>query len=140
MDQKTSPVSTPDLRRLTAQNIMTASPLTVEPGTKLSKVAQLMDQQNIQHFPVIDGDRLVNLLGERHLRDAIPSMLTVGDPKARRQYLNVTQMEQITPKNVPTVKLETPLAEIIAIMRKHRLDGVSVAQDNRLAGIVTRET
>ena len=137
MNRETSPVSAQDLRRLTARDIMTASPLTVEPGTKLGKVAELMDQRGIQHFPVVDGDRLVSLLGERHLRDAMPSVLTVDDPEARRQYLNVTRVEQVAPKHVPSVRLEAPLAEIIELMRKHRLDGVAVAEDGRLAGIVT---
>jgi CBS domain-containing protein len=134
MDRGTSPISAQDLRRLTARDIMTAAPLTVEPGTKLSKVAQLMDQRGIQHFPVVDGDRLVSLLGERHLRDAMPSVLTVGDPKARRQYLNVIRVEQVAPKDVPTIGLDTSLGDIIALMRKHRLDGVAVAEGGRLAG------
>jgi acetoin utilization protein AcuB len=136
MDRGT-PISAQDLRRLTARDIMTAAPLTVEPGTKLSKAAELMEERGIQHFPVVEGDRLVSLLGERHLRDAMPSVLTVDDPEARRQYLNVTRVEQVAPKNVPTVGPETSLAEIIALMRKHRLDGVAVAEGGRLAGIVT---
>jgi CBS domain-containing protein len=96
-----------------------------------------MDERGIQHFPVVQGDRLVSLLGERHLRDAMPSVLTVDDPEARRQYLNVTRVEQVAPKNVPTIGLDTSLGDIIALMRKHRLDGVAVAEGGRLAGIVT---
>jgi len=137
MNRESAPLSAQDLRRLTARDIMTAAPLTVEPGTKLSKAAQLMEERGIQHFPVVAGGRLVSLLGERHLRDAMPSVLTVEDPEARRQYLNVTRVEQVAPKNAPTVELDTPLAEIITLMRRHRLDGVAVAEDGRLAGIVT---
>lgn len=125
------------LRRLTARDVMTAAPLTVEPGTKLSKAAELMDQRGIQHFPVVEGDRLVGMLGERHLRDAMPSVLTVDDPEARRRYLNVTRVEQVAPKHVPSVKPETSLVEVIALMRSHRLDGVAVTEGGRLAGIVT---
>ncbi len=137
MARETSSLSAEDLRRLTARDIMTADPLTVEPGTKLSKAAELMEERGIQHFPVVAEGRLVSLLGERHLRDAMPSVLTVEDPEARRQYLNVTRVEQVAPKNVPVVRLAAPLAEVIALMRKHRLDGVAVAEDGRLAGIVT---
>jgi acetoin utilization protein AcuB len=137
MPRETSPVSVQDLRRMTARDVMTAGPLTVDPGTKLSKAAELMDERGIQHFPVVEGGRLVSLLGERHLRDAMPSVLTVSDPRARRQYLNVTRVEQVAPKDVPTVRPGAPVAEIIALMRQHRLDGVAVAEDGRLDGIVT---
>ena len=137
MGREMSPLDRESLRRLTARDIMTAAPLTVEPGTKLSKAAELMEERGIQHFPVVANGRLVSLLGERHLRDAMPSVLTVDDPEARRQYLNVTRVEQVAPKDVPVVGLEASLTEIIALMRKHRLDGVAVAEDGHLAGIVT---
>jgi CBS domain-containing protein len=137
MTRETAPISAHDLRRLTVQDIMTATPITVEPGTKLSRGAELMIQKGIQHFPVVEGDRLVSLLGEQHLRDAMPSVLTVDKPEARRQYLNVTRVEQVAPRNVPTVRLGAPLAEIISLMRKNRLDALAVAEDGCLAGIVT---
>jgi acetoin utilization protein AcuB len=122
---------------MTARDVMTAAPLTIEPGTKLSKAAELMEQKGIQHFPVVEGDRLVSMLGERHLRDAMPSVLTVDDAEARRRYLSVTRVEQVAPKDAPSVRPDAPLTEIIGVMRKHRLDGVTVVEDERLAGIVT---
>jgi acetoin utilization protein AcuB len=137
MPRPKSPLSAADLRRLTARDIMTPAPLTVEPATKLSTAAELMHERGIQHFPVVSGGRLVGLLGERHLRDAMPSVLTVEDPEARRRYLSVTRVEQVAPKDVPVVRLEAPVTEIIALMRKHRLDGVPVVEDRQLAGIVT---
>jgi acetoin utilization protein AcuB len=137
MPRDKSPLSAEDLRRLTARDIMTAAPLTVEPGTKLSTAAAMMEERGIQHFPVVSGGRLVGLLGERHLRDAMPSVLTVEDPEARRRYLNVTRVEQVAPKDVPVVGLDASVAQIIAVMRKHRLDGVPVDTDGQLAGIVT---
>ena len=137
MDRESPAATAGDLRRLTARDVMTAAPLTVEPGTKLSKAAELMDQRGIQHFPVVEGERLVSMLGERHLRDAMPSVLTVDDPEARRRYLNVARVEQVAPRGVPSVRPDAPLAEVIALMRKHRLDGVAVAEGERLAGIVT---
>jgi acetoin utilization protein AcuB len=134
---RASPLAADALRALTARDVMTAAPVTVEPATKLSKAAELMEQRGIQHFPVVEGDRLVSMLGERDLRDAMPSVLTVDDPEARRRYLNVTRVEQVAPKSVPTVRPAAPLAEVIGLMRKHRLDGVAVAENGHLAGIVT---
>jgi len=134
---RSSPLAVEALRALRAQDLMTTAPVTVEPATKLSKAAELMEQRGIQHFPVVEGDRLVSMLGERDLRDAMPSVLTVDDPDARRRYLNVTRVEQVAPKSVPTVRPAAPLSEVIGLMRKHRLDGVAVVDGDRLAGIVT---
>jgi CBS domain-containing protein len=85
----------------------------------------------------MEGERLVGMLNERHLRDAMPSVLTVDDPEARRRYLRVTQVAQVVPKHPPTVSPDAPLAEVIRAMRTHRIGGIAVAESQRLLGIVT---
>jgi acetoin utilization protein AcuB len=125
------------LAKLTARDVMTAQPLTVTLDTKLSKVSELLDEGHIQHLPVMEGERLVGMLNERHLRDAMPSVLTVDDPEARRRYLRVTQVAQVVPKHPPTVSPDAPLAEVIRTMRTHRVGGIAVAESQRLYGIVT---
>jgi CBS domain-containing protein len=125
------------LAKLTARDVMTAEPRTVTLATKLSKVSELMEEGHIQHFPVVDGQRLVGMLSERHLRDAMPSVLTVDDPEARRRYLRVTEVAQVMPKHSPTVAPDAPLAEVIRIMRAHRVGEIAVAEGESLFGIVT---
>ncbi len=125
------------LSRLTARDVMTAQPLTVTPETKLSKVTELMDERHVQHFPVVEGERLVGLLSESDLHDAMPSVLTVEDPEARRRYLRVTQVAQVVSKDPPTVRPEAPLAEAIRTMRARRLSGIAVTDGAHLVGILT---
>jgi acetoin utilization protein AcuB len=125
------------LRKLTARDVMTANPLTVTLQTKLSKVMELTDERQIQHFPVVEDERLVGMLSERDLHDAMPSVLTVEDPEARRRYLRVTQVAQVLPKNRHSVSPDTPLAEVIRTMRAHRIGGIAVTQGPRLVGILT---
>jgi acetoin utilization protein AcuB len=96
-----------------------------------------MEEGRIQHFPVVEGERLVGMLSERHLRDAMPSVLTVDDPEARRRYLRVTEVAQVMPKDAPTVGPDAPPAEVIRIMRAHRIGEIAVAEGKRLVGIVT---
>jgi acetoin utilization protein AcuB len=126
------------LRKLTARDVMTTGPLTVTLETNLSKVMELMDEKHIQHFPVVDGDRLVGMLSESDLHDAMPSVLTVEEPEARRRYLRVTQVEQVVPKHPHTVGPDAPLAEVIRTMRTHRLGGIAVTEGaERVVGILT---
>jgi acetoin utilization protein AcuB len=125
------------LRKLTARDVMTAAPLTVTLETKLSKVMELMDERHIQHFPVVEDERLVGMLSERDLHDAMPSVLTVEDPEARRRYLKVTQVAQVLPKERRAVSPDAPLAEVIRTMRAHRIGGIAVTEGARLVGILT---
>lgn len=136
--ESSPPFSSPELlRKLTARDVMTAKPLTVTLETKLSKVMELMDERHIQHFPVVEDERLVGMLSERDLHDAMPSVLTVDDPEARRRYLRVTQVAQVLPKHPRTVSPDAPLAEVIRTMRAHRIGGIAVTEGGRLVGILT---
>ena len=126
------------LRQLKARDVMTTEPVTVTLETKLSRVMELMDERHIQNFPVVEGERLVGMLCERDLHDAMPSILTVDDPEARRRYLRVTQVAQVVPKHPPTVSPDAPLAEVIRTMRTHRLGGIAVTEGaSRVVGILT---
>jgi acetoin utilization protein AcuB len=126
-----------DLRRLRARDVMTEAPLTVTPETRLSRVTEIMELRGIQHFPVVDGDRLVGMLGERHLRDAMPSVLTVDDPQARRHFLHVTQVRQVAEKDPHTVSVDSPLGRVISTMKTFRLGALAITEGHRLAGIIT---
>ena len=101
--EDSQPLFLPELlRKLTARDVMTAKPLTVTLETKLSKVMEFVDERHIQHFPVVEDERL-GMLSEHDLHDAMPSVLTVDDPKARRNYLKVTRVAQVLPKDPRTV-------------------------------------
>jgi acetoin utilization protein AcuB len=132
------PIRSPHLlSRLTARDVMTAQPVTVTFETKLSKVTELMDEKHVQHFPVVEGERLVGLLSEGDLHDAMPSVLTVEDPEARRRYLRVTQVGQVVAKDPPAVRADAPLAEVIRTMRARRIGGIAVTEGTRVVGILT---
>ena len=132
------PFSAPEvLRTLTARDVMTANPLAVALDTKLSRVLELMDEKHIQNLPVLEEERFVGMLTERDLHDAMPSVLTVEDPEARRRYLRVTQVVQVLPRARHAVNPDAPLAEVIRTMRSHRIGGIAVTEGPRLVGILT---
>jgi acetoin utilization protein AcuB len=136
--ESTLPFSAPEiLRTLTARDVMTVNPVAVTLETKLSKVLELTDERHIQNFPVVEDGRFVGMLTEHDLHDAMPSILTVDDPEARRRYLRVTQVAQVVPKTRHAVSPDAPLAEVIRTMRAHRIGGIAVTDGPRLVGILT---
>ncbi len=126
-----------EFRTLCAGDVMTSDPLTVSPETPLSEVMEAMEQRGIQHFPVVEGSRLVGTISERFVRDAMPSILTVEDPKARKGFLKVTQVKQVAVKNPPTCSPDAPLTGAITVMRTFRVGALTVVEGSKVVGIIT---
>lgn len=125
------------LQRIVARDIMTPSPVTVSLDTLLSRVMDLMLEHRIHNIPVIEKERYVGMVGERDLHDAMPSVLTVEDPNARKRYLGVTQVSQVIARQPHMVAADASLAQVIATMRTHRLAATGVVSGGRLSGIIT---
>jgi CBS domain-containing protein len=49
-------------------DLMTAPPITVQPGDQIVDVFELMNGKGIRRLPVVDGDRLVGIVTEGDLR------------------------------------------------------------------------
>jgi len=133
----TQPASPADVRQLRARDVMTPRPVTVSPETPLSDVHSLMETRGIVHFPVVEGERLVALLSERDLRDAMPSVLTVEDKEARRRFLRVTRVSQVAQKTPPVGAPDLPLLDVISRMRGHRAGALPIVDGGRCVGIIS---
>lgn len=55
----------------TVGDCMTADPVTVAPDTPVSKVASLMAKQKVHTLPVLEGDKLVGVVGKMDLIRAL---------------------------------------------------------------------
>jgi acetoin utilization protein AcuB len=125
------------LRALRAGDVMTSNPVTLAPETPLSDALTLIDTRGIRHFPVVAAGRLAGLLSERHLRDAMPSILTVEDPEARRRFLRVTLVSQVAAKDPATERPDAQLTDVIDTMRRHRVGALPIVEASQVVGIIT---
>ncbi|HEX7480380.1 MAG TPA: CBS domain-containing protein [Polyangiales bacterium] len=116
---------------------MTASPRTIEHDSRVSEAMDLMEGTGIRHLPVVRDGKLAGLLTERHLRDALPSILTLRDPTARRKSLEATRVHQIWIENPVTVEPGASLLSVIAVMRRLRASSLPVVEHGALVGIIT---
>ncbi|HZE20880.1 MAG TPA: CBS domain-containing protein [Desulfobaccales bacterium] len=55
----------------TVGDCMTANPVTVAPDTPISKVAALMEKQNVHTIPVLEGGKIVGVIGKMDLVRAV---------------------------------------------------------------------
>jgi len=116
---------------------MTADPRTLTPGAHLADAVELMESRGIQHLPIVSNGMLVGLLSERHVRDALPSILTLRDPIARRKFLAATRIDQVWIANPLTIGPDETILDAIALMRSKKAGSLPVIEDGRLVGILT---
>jgi CBS domain-containing protein len=59
-------IHAPNLHDMTAQDCMTARPVTVTPHTPLYRAAKMLTTYKFSALPVVQGDRLVGIITTRH--------------------------------------------------------------------------
>src|SRR5216110_2006744 len=68
-----------DPTEVKVRDIMTASPVTVSPDTRLSEARQLMERHKVRRLPVTKGDELVGILSLGDVAWADASTREVGE-------------------------------------------------------------
>jgi CBS domain-containing membrane protein len=59
-------IYSPNLHDMTAQDCMTARPVTVAPHTPLYRAAEVLNAYKFSALPVVQGDKLVGIITARH--------------------------------------------------------------------------
>ncbi|MDD4733058.1 MAG: CBS domain-containing protein [Desulfovibrio sp.] len=140
---------------LTARDIMTTNPLTLEPGADVSEAVRLMLENKINGLPVVDASgRLQGIICQSDLvaqqkKVALPSFFTLLDgvfPVSASEQLEreVSKMTALTVDKAMTVnpvsiQPDTPLEDIATMMVEKKLYTLPVVENNRLVGVVGKE-
>jgi CBS domain-containing protein len=134
-----------------AHDVMTWGAITVEPEASVARAVRLMLQNKISGLPVVDGEgRLVGMVtegdflrrGELGTQRQRPRWLEflLGPGRLAAEYVQssgqkVIEIMTIEPK---TITPDTPLADVVRLMERHRIKRLPVVQDGKLVGIVSR--
>ncbi len=135
-----------------AADIMVTDVVTVAPDAPVMQVAALMLERHISGLPVVDGHgRVLGIVSEGDLirRPEIDTdrvklgwlrlLLTDEESRARDfvKHHGRTAREVMT-QPVHGVAPDTPLAEVVRLMERHRVKRLPVLEHGRLVGLVTR--
>lgn len=74
-----------DVQATRLSEVMTASPVTVDPDKSYGYALLLMHEKGFRHMPVLDGDRLVGIVSARNAMD--PDMEEFVSESRRRQQI-----------------------------------------------------
>ena len=105
--------------------IMSSQLVTIGPNQDLAYAHQMMMWSNVRHLPVVDGSRLVGMLSDRQLLEAV-----LSSSGSTRIYEVMAP-----PKHVASP--EEDLGHAAARMATARLDALPVVSDDKLVGILT---
>lgn len=135
-----------DLAASTVQDVMTRSPITIDPGAPLETAAAVMREREIRHLPVVDdAGRLVGILSDRDVRGVLlaPVLEQYLSPAARRSLDTVSgALRDVRVRDAMTwdavaIEPNAPLAQAAALMFEGRFGSLPVVQAGVLVGIVT---
>lgn len=138
------------LQTMNAGDIMVKDVVAVGPEAPVREVAMLMLERRISGLPVVDGERRVlGIVSEGDLirrpeieTDHTPKGwlgLFLSDQERARDFVKShgRKAREVMTQPAICVAPDTPLTEVVRLMERHRVKRLLVAEDGRLAGVVT---
>jgi CBS domain-containing protein len=135
-----------------ARNIMSATPVTVEPSTPVRDVMRLLIERRISGVPVVNDGQLVGMIseGDLILRERayrqrggmtfLAQQLFEDHERLALEYQKAHGLvaEDVMSHPVLTILPGTPVEEIAHLMTERQIKRLPVVEDGRLIGIVSR--
>jgi len=106
--------------------------VTVPPGATLEEAARLLKANRIHHLPVVEGERLLGIVTDTDLRNA---MLPGGPGEESGAPRTVGE---IMTRNVVTLSPEDTIDDAMLILSRQRFGALPVVDGGRLVGIVAK--
>jgi len=106
--------------------VMTTFPYWIEIDAPLSSAKEMMADHDIRHLPVVEGERLVSVLGYRELLHVL-----------RADSRKTLKVRDACEKKVYVVGLFEPLDKVLRHMAEQHVESALVVKDDKLAGIFT---
>lgn len=114
---------------LTVKEIMTLSPLTIEPGQPIKEARKKMASIACEHLPVLSGGQLVGVVSDRDI------LYVYG-----RGFENSTEVlvGDVMIAEVFKVDSDAPIEEAVKLMLEKNIGSLLVTEYGKLIGILTQ--
>ena len=122
---------------LTANDLMTISPLTVEPDTSLREATALMNDIGNRQLPVVEEGVLVGILTDRDIRLMVNSPLNSDDPVERIRLLDQYDVASCMTRDPVTITPNTPIYRVAQLLSIYKFGAFPVVEGDNLVGIIT---
>ncbi len=116
---------------------MTTEVITVGMSDPIRKAWELVEENQLRRFPVVEGDKLVGIITDRDIRNATASSVVLTEKKYHDFLLDNVKVESVMTPDPATVAPDTPLDEAARKILELKVGGLPVVEDGRLVGIIT---
>ena len=119
---------------------MTVNVVTLGVNSSVIDAADILRNKDIRQFPVVDArNKLVGIVSDRDIRDAMPSKFIPGDClDGREGGLGTLTAGDIMTLGPITVTPDTAINAVAEILVRHKIGGLPVVEGGELVGIVTQ--
>jgi CBS domain-containing protein len=137
---------------LLVRDVMTSTPITVEPTATVKDIAHVLVERDIRCVPVVDiGDQLVGVVSEADLvcREGYPTARShhlaglVDEAVAQHRHHCTARAEGLTAEELMTTDVVTcgpqeVIAVVVRRMLRHDVRTLPVTEGGRLVGVLSR--
>ncbi len=117
---------------------MQRRPLTVSPQDTLRSAWRIIRERRVRHLPVVERGRLVGMVTDRDLRQALPSRAVGLEMHEIPHLAEKVRIWEVMARAVVTVDREAPIEEAARLLLKYRIGGLPVIKGETLVGIITK--
>jgi acetoin utilization protein AcuB len=117
---------------------MTPEPLAIAPDTPILEALKLLKARGFRRLPVVEHKRVVGMVTDKDLKDAMPSKATTLSVWELNHLLSSLSVSEVMAKPVLTAKADETLEDAALRMQSHKVAGLPVVNEHHhLVGILT---
>jgi acetoin utilization protein AcuB len=117
---------------------MSPAPLTVSPETPVLEALRLLKERGFRRLPVVEGSKLIGIVTDKDLKDAMPSKATTLSVWEMNYLLAKLTVREVMASPVLSVNALETLEDAALRMQERKLGGMPVLDNaGALVGILT---
>lgn len=124
-------------RQVGVDSMMQTQVITATPAMTLAEVQRMMRDNNIRHVPVVSGKRLVGMITDRDIREALPSPATTLTYGEVAYQLATTPIKACMTTDVVSIGPESTMEDATGVLLQYKIGCLPVVDHGTLVGIVT---
>ncbi len=122
---------------LRVAEIMTPNPRTVEPTNSVGTALRLMQEGGFHHLPVVREGRLIGIVHAHDIRRSLGRVSLPQKAEFAPEMWDAVPLDRVMRPVDVTATPDTPVSDVVHLMKERSITGIPVVENNRLVGIVT---
>lgn len=120
------------------KEIMTKNPVTISPNESVPSAVALLKSHGFRRLPVMEHGRLIGIVTDRDLKEAMPSSATSLSIWEVTYLLGKLKVHEVMSKSVVTVSEDTRVEDAAYTLLRHKFGALPVVDaKGELVGIIS---